>query len=268
MKPDQRQYQLAKQLLQESGEDITQAIAALRAANAPLNKRAYVPKHAEVLARVSNVTKAYKVGHTKVEALKGVSLEIHTGEFVALTGTSGSGKSTLLQLIGGLDKPSGGTVEVAGKNLAKLSDRKLSRFRNRTIGFVFQFFYLQPFLNLQTNIEVPAMFACTKKTVRRERSGELAETVGLLERLGHLPKELSGGQMQRAAIARALQNSPSILLADEPTGNLDRKNALAIFDLFRNICDSQGVTVVVVTHDLGLAATADRIIELQDGVIV
>jgi len=154
------------------------------------------------------------------------------------------------------------------KSLLNWSDRKLARFRNRTIGFVFQFFYLQPFLNVATNIEVPAMFAHANATESKGRARTLGETVGLGERLEHLPAELSGGQMQRAAIARALQNQPSILLADEPTGNLDRKNALAIFELFRTICDEQGTTVVVVTHDAGLAAMADRVIELQDGVIL
>ena len=243
------------------------ALRVLQGAKQSATTSAYVPKSTEIIASIKQVSKRYKVGRTHVEALQNVTLEVYKGEFVALTGTSGSGKSTLLQLIGGLDKPTGGTVEIEGQNLAKLNDHRLSRFRNRTIGFVFQFFYLQPFLNLQTNIEVPAMFARTKRSLRRSRSKELADLVGLTDRLRHLPRELSGGQMQRAAIARALQNQPSILLADEPTGNLDRKNALAIFDLFRDICEQQGTTVIVVTHDLGLAATADRVIELCDGAI-
>lgn len=205
------------------------------------------------------------MGKTHVEALKNVSLQIHKGEFVAITGTSGSGKSTLLHLIGGLDKPSSGTIAVHDQDLKKLRDAKLSRFRNRTIGFVFQFFYLQPFLRLQTNIEVPAMFARTKRSARTAKSRETAETVGLADRLRHYPRELSGGQMQRAAIARALQNDPEILLADEPTGNLDRANATAIFDLFKKIRDERGTTVVVVTHDLALASMADRAIHMSDG---
>ncbi|QQS19196.1 ABC transporter ATP-binding protein [Candidatus Saccharibacteria bacterium] len=204
---------------------------------------------------------------THVEALKGVSLQIHKGEFVAITGTSGSGKSTLLQLMGGLDKPSKGSIVVHDQDLHKLHDGKLSRFRNRTIGFVFQFFYLQPFLRLQTNLEVPAMFARTKRALRKNKSAELAETVGLGDRLRHYPRELSGGQMQRAAIARALQNDPEILLADEPTGNLDHANATAIFDLFKQIRDERGTTVVVVTHDLALAGMADRSIHMSDGAI-
>jgi putative ABC transport system ATP-binding protein len=268
MTTNPRKQQLAKQLLQASDNDIQQAIATLQALKKPGTAKAYKPRSSEVIAHVTGVSKKYKVGRSHVQALNNVSIDIYKGEFVALTGPSGSGKSTLLQLIGGLDKPAEGTIEIAGQDLAKLRDRQLSKFRNQTIGFVFQFFYLQPFLDLQTNIEVPAMFSRTKRPARRGRSEELAATVGLSERLHHLPKELSGGQMQRAAIARALQNSPSILLADEPTGNLDRKNALAIFDLFRTICDKQGTTVVVVTHDLGLAATADRVVELQDGAII
>src|SRR3981081_1169577 len=240
MKISLRQRQLSEQLLAESDGNLSEAVQALRTAQLPGAEKVYRPKSTEVIARAKQVTKRYKVGHTLVQALNDVSLDIYKGEFVAITGPSGSGKSTLLQLFGGLDKPANGSIEIAGQNLARLRDHKLSRFRNRTIGFVFQFFYLQPFLDLQTNIEVPAMFARTKSAVRRGRSKQIADMVGLGDRLRHLPREPSGGQMQRAAIARALQNNPSILLADEPTGNLDRKNALAIFDLFRSICDKQG----------------------------
>lgn len=200
--------------------------------------------------------------------MKDVSITINRGEFVAITGTSGSGKSTLLHLLGGLDKPGKGEIDIAGNNLAKMSDKKLSQFRNKTTGFVFQFFYLQPFLSLKNNIEVPAMFAREKRTGRSARSAMLADTVGLADRLKHLPRELSGGQMQRAAIARALQNNPQILFADEPTGNLDRTNALAIFELFEKIRAEQGTTIVVVTHDRELASMADRIIDMQDGAVL
>ncbi len=260
----QRAY--AAQLLAACRGDVKAALAQVQAvAKNAQRLKTYKPKSSEVLVRVAAVSKTYKMGKTQVRALESVDLEIYKGEFVAITGTSGSGKSTLLQLIGGLDKPTTGSIVVRDQDLKKLSDGKLSRFRNRTIGFVFQFFYLQPFLRLQTNIEVPAMFARTKRTVRARKSHETAATVGLADRLRHYPRELSGGQMQRAAIARALQNDPEILLADEPTGNLDRANATAIFELFQQIRDERGATVVVVTHDLALAAMADRAIHMSDG---
>jgi len=221
-----------------------------------------------IVVRLQDVTKSYKVGRQTVEALRGASLDIRQGEFVALTGASGSGKSTLLQLIGGLDKPTAGIVEVDGVNLKKMRDGKLSKFRNQTIGFVFQFFYLQPFLKVSTNLEVPGMFARTKKTERREQSRTLAEAVGISDRMEHLPRELSGGQMQRAAIARALLNRPKLLLADEPTGNLDSINGKAIIDLFETIRKKYNTTIIVVTHDPAIAVRADREITLKDGAII
>jgi len=259
---------LAQQLLDQTNGDLAAAIDLLRQTQQQSKASHYRPKSTEVIARFADVSKQYKVGRNHVRALNDVSIEVYKGEFLAITGTSGSGKSTLLQLLGGLDKPSQGTIEVAGQNLAKLRDAKLSDFRNQTIGFIFQFFYLQPFLRLQTNIEVPAMFGGMKSRERRARSSELAGKVGLQDRLRHLPRELSGGQMQRAAIARALLNQPRILLADEPTGNLDSANAQAIYQLFRKICDEQGTTVVVVTHDRELASLADRSIAMSDGRIV
>lgn len=259
----------ASQLLEAVDGDVRAALRELQIASVQKREAAaYRPVHDEVVVDVRSVAKKYKMGKTTVDALKGIDLTVYKGEFVAITGTSGSGKSTLLQLIGGLDKPTDGDVVVHGVNLHSMRDGKLSHFRNHTIGFVFQFFYLQPFLRLQTNIEVPAMFMRTKSSTRRQRSRELAEVVGLGDRLKHFPKELSGGQMQRAAIARALQNAPSILLADEPTGNLDHTNAMAIFELFKKIRDEHGTTVVVVTHDLQLAGMADRAIQMADGAIV
>jgi len=262
----------ATQFLQLFNGDLIAATQSLRHAAIqnvrPRLATAKMAPDAPVVVRLENVSKTYKRGKHQVQALDSISLEIRQGEFVALTGPSGSGKSTLLQLIGALDKPSAGTITVNGAQVAELSDRKLSVFRNQTIGFVFQFFYLQPFLNLQTNLEVPAMFKRIKPADRHHRAQELADTVGLSERLRHLPKELSGGQMQRAAIARALNNTPKLLLADEPTGNLDQANGKAIIDLFEQVRQAYGTTIVIVTHDQTIAARADREIRLTDGKII
>lgn len=247
--------------------DDDRALAALSAHKARRNKKVVV-RDTPVVVSFEDVTKTYKMGKQLVNALAGVDLEIHEGEFVVIAGASGSGKSTLLQLMGALDQPTSGIVTVAGKNLRKTRDGKLADFRAQTIGFVFQFFFLQPFLRLERNLEVPGMFARMRSKERRERTRELAQKVGLSERLRHFPKELSGGQMQRAAIARALLNSPKLLLADEPTGNLDSENSKAIIDLFEAIRDELGTTVVVVTHDAGIAARADRVITIKDGKIV
>lgn len=251
--------------------DAVQAVRAIREHVGAARRAATTPKVAStapIVVRIVDATKSYKVGRQKVQALAGVSLDIHEGEFVALTGASGSGKSTLLQLMGGLDKPTSGVVEVDGVNLSKLRDGKLSKFRGQTIGFVFQFFYLQPFLKVATNLEVPAMFARTKRLARHTKAGELAQAVGIDDRMQHLPRELSGGQMQRVAVARALMNQPKILLADEPTGNLDSHNGVAIIELFEEIRKQFGTTIVVVTHDPAIAARADREIRLRDGVVI
>lgn len=268
MKKNLTTYISAEDFLEQFDGNADAAIDAIRAVH--LAERPKAPRkviEGPTLVSVQDLAKHYKVGRQKVNALKGVSVDIKQGEFVAFTGPSGSGKSTLLQLIGGLDKPSGGTVSVDGKNITRLSDRQLSIFRNKTIGFVFQFFYLQPFLRLQTNLEVPGMFARTKRSERSVYARELAKEVGLDDRLKHLPKELSGGQMQRAAIARALLNKPKLILADEPTGNLDTTNGAAIIDLFEQVRRDYGTTIIVVTHDPKVAARADREIKLKDGVI-
>lgn len=217
---------------------------------------------------ILDLVKEYKVGGQKVRAVNGISLDVQKGEFVAIVGASGSGKSTLLQLIGGLDKPTSGIVSINGMMLDKMNDRKLSKFRNQTIGFVFQFFYLQPFLNLSRNIEIASMPNRMKQKERKQRIAKLSQQVGLSERLMHLPRELSGGQIQRAAIARALVNQPSILLADEPTGNLDSENSHEVIVLFRRIREELGTTIVVATHDQDVAAQADRIITIEDGAVV
>ncbi len=220
------------------------------------------------LITAHNLAMTYRLGKQTITALNDVSIDVAEGEFIAITGASGSGKSTLLQLVGGLDKPTSGQITIDGHDLSTLKDEALAEFRNQTIGFVFQFFYLQPFLSLSKNIEVPGMFGCTKPQERSSRVAELLETVGLAEQARQFPKQLSGGQTQRAAIARALLNQPKILLADEPTGNLDSKNSAGIIDLFKRIRDTAGTTIVIVTHNPEIAAQADREIRLSDGVIV
>lgn len=221
-----------------------------------------------VAISIQELIKEYKIGKQKIHALRGVSLDVRQGEFVALVGASGSGKSTLLQLLGGLDRPTSGTVAVKGTRLDKMSDRKLSKFRNQTIGFIFQSFYLQPFLTLRRNIEVAAMPSRMKRSERNARIDQLAMRVGLEERMKHRPRELSGGQIQRAAIARALVNHPDIIMADEPTGNLDSANSHEIISLFEQIRQEFGTTIVIATHDPEIAARADRTVTIKDGVIV
>lgn len=221
----------------------------------------------ETVIATHNLTKTYKLGKQKITALENVNINIHKGEFVAITGSSGSGKSTLLQMIGCLDKPTSGTVSVEGQETTKLKDSSLSELRQDAIGFIFQSFYLQPFLRLDDNLAVPAMFTDKKKQDINEKVERLLRRVGLSERAKHFPKELSGGQIQRAAIARAMINNPRIILADEPTGNLDSTNSQAIIDLFRTIRDNLGTTIVVVTHNSSIAKQADRVIKLKDGVV-
>ena len=218
-----------------------------------------------IAIRATNVIKKYKVGKQIIRAIDDVSVDIHEGEFVALVGPSGSGKSTLLHLLGGLDKPTSGEIVVGGKNVSSMNDRQLSKFRNQTIGFVFQSFYLQPFLTLRRNIEVASMPQRMGRAERKLRIESLARQVGLYDRLSHRPHELSGGQIQRAAIARALLNRPAIILADEPTGNLDPNTSKDIVDLFKHI-NNFGTTVIMVTHNMDIVTYLNkRVIELKDG---
>lgn len=266
--------QQVDEFLRLFGDDAARAVKAIRSrAKTPTHRQLKASERkiskspGEVVISVRELSKEYSIGHQKIRALNGVTFDVHQGEFVAITAPSGSGKSTLLQLMGGLDRPTTGTVRVGGIDINGMSDGQLSEFRGKTIGFIFQFFYLQPFLNLERNLEVPGMFAGIKRKDRQERARKLAETVGITDRLAHYPKELSGGQIQRAAIVRALLNNPKVILADEPTGNLDSKNGAGIIDLFEQIRKEFGTTIVVATHDLEVAQRADRIISLQDGVI-
>lgn len=232
-------------------------------------KKKAVHPSGPVLIELKGVTRTYKLNRkNEVQAVTGVDLTIHEGEIVALTGPSGSGKSTLMHLIGGLDRPTSGEVIVDTHSVGKMGESKLSRYRNEVVGVVFQFFYLQPFLKVDRNIEVPLMFARTKRATRKKPIADVVDSVGLNDRATFLPKELSGGQMQRVAIARALVNKPKILLADEPTGNLDSKNSDAIMQLLQTIREHLGTTMIIVTHDPRVAAWADRIIRLEDGKVV
>ena len=210
-----------------------------------------------------NLTKKYK----NQVVLDISEIKITKGEFVAITGESGSGKSTLLNILSGLDRPTTGEVLVDDVNIARLRDRKLSKFRSQKIGFVFQFFYLQPFLRVLSNIEVAAFPTRIKRKIRKQQAVKMAENVGLGDKLDSFPRELSGGQIQRVAIARALMNNPEILFADEPTGNLDSENSRQIIQLFEKINQETGMTIILVTHSPELASHADRIIHLKDGKI-
>lgn len=211
------------------------------------------------------VSKVYKDGKTQFNALDNVSLKIEQGEFVSILGPSGSGKSTLMHLIGGLDRPSSGVVEVAGQPLNMLGDKALTKFRNKNIGFVFQFFNLLPHLSALENVRLPLLYS-NFKINRNAHAREMLEYFGLGDKLKNKPSELSGGERQRVAIARALVCDPPVILADEPTGNLDSKNGEYVFDMFGSL-HAMGKTIIVVTHDEHLAKRAQRIIKIQDGKI-
>ena len=215
---------------------------------------------------LEGITKVYRTGEVEVAALKGISLHIPEGEFVAIMGPSGSGKSTLMNLIGCLDQPSSGRYILDGYDVSALTDDQLAWIRNRKIGFVFQSYNLIPRASAVHNVEMPLIYAGDTQQ-RRERSMAALDSVGLLERASHLPSELSGGQQQRVAIARALVTDPAILLADEPTGNLDSESSLEIIKLLRDL-NQQGRTIVLITHEPDIAAFAQRVVRVRDGVIV
>ena len=216
---------------------------------------------------IKNLNKIYKAGSVEVHALRDVNLEIEHGEFIAIMGHSGSGKSTLMNILGCLDKPSNGEYLLEGIDISKQKSDDLSLIRNKKIGFVFQAFNLIPRTNVLKNVELPMIYAKTKPSQRRQKALELLSKVGLSDRISHLPNELSGGQKQRVAIARALANNPPIILADEPTGNLDTQSSLEIMELFINL-HKEGNSIILVTHERDIAEFADRVIVFRDGIII
>jgi putative ABC transport system ATP-binding protein len=219
------------------------------------------------IVRARGLRKEYGSGEGLVRAVDEVDLEVAPGEAVAIMGPSGCGKSTLLHLLGGLDRPSAGELWLAGKRIDRLSERGLAQFRRHDVGFVFQAFHLMDELTARENVELPALLARRSPREARRRATQLLDQVGLSDRAGHLPSALSGGQRQRVAIARALANQPQIVLADEPTGNLDSAATLEVLRLFEEL-HTAGITLVVVTHDERIAATADRMISMRDGAFV
>ena len=221
---------------------------------------------ASPLISVRELTKTYDLGETQVKALRGVDLVVLPAEFVALTGPSGSGKSTFMHLLGCLDRPTGGDYTLAGVDVARLDRRPLARVRNTQIGFVFQGFNLLPRTTALENVELPLLYAgSVGARERRERAAEALEAVGLADRRSHHPNQLSGGQQQRVAIARALVNRPRLLLADEPTGNLDTRTSIEVMGIFQRLNEAQGLTIVLVTHETDIAEYGTRIVAFRDG---
>jgi putative ABC transport system ATP-binding protein len=217
--------------------------------------------------RVKGLTKHYESGETSVEALKGIDLTIEDGEFVAVMGPSGSGKSTLMHILGALENRTAGSVEIGGEELGQLDDKALTLLRRDKVGFIFQFFNLLPTMTAAENVMLPSLIAGEKASELRARAQELLDLVGLTERTEHLPSQLSGGEQQRVSVARSLMREPELLLADEPTGNLDSKNGAAVLDMLREVQQKQNHTIMMVTHDAQAASRASRVIFLRDGLI-
>ena len=218
------------------------------------------------ILRVEHLTKRYGQGEAQVSALDDVSFCVEQGEFVAIVGPSGSGKSTLLHLLGGVDRPTGGKVYVSDKDMYALDETALAIFRRRQIGLIYQFYNLIPVLNVEENITLPLLL--DNRSVNTQQLDSMVEALGLKKRLQHLPSQLSGGQQQRVSIGRALMASPAIVLADEPIGNLDRANSREIIDLLKRLHDELHQTLIIITHDEGIALQADRILKIEDGHIV
>lgn len=223
----------------------------------------------EHVISLNGIVKRFYIGKpNELEILHGINLEVERGEFVSIVGESGSGKSTLMNIIGALDRPTEGEYRLQGKNIGEAKDRELSSIRNEEIGFVFQTYNLIPRTTALENVELPMLYGKMKKTERRERARELLELVGMKERMLHKPEELSGGQKQRTAIARAMANDPSIILADEPTGALDSETSRRIMDIFHRLHREQGKTIVLITHSGELAQETDRVVKISDGRIL
>jgi len=220
------------------------------------------------MIEVSGLSKSYKTGNIEVIALREVSFKIESGEYISIMGPSGSGKSTLMNILGCIDTPTSGSYRLDGQEVSTLDDEGLATIRNQKVGFVFQIFNLLPRLTALANVELPLVYSGIGRNERRERALKALEKVGLSDRVNHKPNELSGGQSQRVAIARALVNNPSIILADEPTGNLDRATGSDIINLFQKLNSEFGVTLVIVTHDQEVGKSAGRLIELVDGQIM
>lgn len=218
------------------------------------------------ILKVENLYKTYGKGDTKVNALDGISFSVNKGEFIAIVGASGSGKSTLLHILGGVDKPTSGKVYIDGTDIYSLSNDNLAIFRRRQIGLIYQFYNLIPILNVEENISLPVLL--DGKEINKNKLHEIVETLGLENRVDHLPNQLSGGQQQRVSIGRSLINNPSIILADEPTGNLDSKNSKEIVDLLKFSNKKYNQTLIMITHDSQIALEADRIITIEDGKII
>lgn len=217
------------------------------------------------MIEVSNLSKSYKTGNIEVIALREINFKIESGEYISIMGPSGSGKSTLMNILGCIDTPTSGSYRLDGQEVSTLDDEGLATIRNQKVGFVFQTFNLLPRLTALANVELPLVYSGTGRNERRERALKALERVGLSDRVNHKPNELSGGQSQRVAIARALVNNPSIILADEPTGNLDRATGSDIINLFQKLNSEFGVTLVIVTHDQEVGKSAGRLVQLVDG---
>jgi len=223
----------------------------------------------DIVVKAEDLKKVYRTEYEEVEALKGVNLEIKRAEMVAVMGPSGSGKSTLLHLLGGIDKPTEGYVYIDGKNIFKMKDNELAKFRNKNIGFVFQFHYLLPEFTALENVMIPSQFYKYKKEEEiKEMAVNLLTELNLKHRLEHKPSQLSGGEQQRVAIARAIINEPLLIIADEPTGNLDSGNARVVMDIFKRLNREKGVSIIIATHDEFVASYCHRIVKMKDGIIL